>query len=260
MSETLFRRVDYSLQQLVDAIDLGSIGLPDIQRPFVWEASKVRDLFDSMFRGFPVGYLLFWENPPEDASETQIGIGEHGHKRPSRLIIDGQQRLTSLYAVMKGKAIIDQGFREKRIQIAFHPLTTRFEVTSAAIRKSNEWIDDISSKVFANGAGTFTRANQYISGLQARREVTSEEQNLAAKNIERLLSPKNYLFHALEIHAESDEEDVAKVFVRGSCRGMHLNQAIAGDKSLQFLSSANTVLYWLRLLPDRTSRLRRTAC
>ena len=77
MSETLFRRVDYSLQQLVDAIDLGSIGLPDIQRPFVWEASKVRDLFDSMFRGFPVGYLLFWENPPEDAGETQIGIGEH---------------------------------------------------------------------------------------------------------------------------------------------------------------------------------------
>jgi hypothetical protein len=225
MSETLFRRVDYSLQQLVDAIDIGSIGLPDIQRPFVWEASKVRDLFDSMFRGFPVGYLLFWENPPEDAGETQIGIGEHGHKRPSRLIIDGQQRLTSLYAVMKGKAIIDQDFREKRIQIAFHPLTTRFEVTSAAIRKSNEWIDDISNKVFANGAGTFTLVNQYISGLRAHREVTPEEQDLAAKNIERLLSLKNYPFHALEVHAEADEEDVAEVFVRVNSQGKRLNQA-----------------------------------
>ncbi len=126
---------------------------------------------------------------------------------------------------MKGKAIIDQDFREKRIQIAFHPLTTRFEVTSAAIRKSNEWIDDISNKVFANGAGTFTLVNQYISGLRAHREVTPEEQDLAAKNIERLLSLKNYPFHALEVHAEADEEDVAEVFVRVNSQGKRLNQA-----------------------------------
>ena len=123
MSETLFRRVNYSLQQLVDTIDLGSIGLPDTQRPLVWAASKVRDLFDSMFRGFHVGYLLFRENPPEGTGERQIGIGEHGHKRPSRLIVDDQQRPTSLYAVMKGKAIIDQDLssRSPRSRVTSRP-------------------------------------------------------------------------------------------------------------------------------------------
>ncbi len=62
MSETLFKKVDYSLSKLVDDIEMGSIGLPDIQRPFVWKNAKVRDLFDSIYRGYPVGYFLFWQN------------------------------------------------------------------------------------------------------------------------------------------------------------------------------------------------------
>src|SRR5215470_19221953 len=99
MSElkTCFKRVDYDLSGLLHYIDIGDIGLPDIQRPFVWPNSKVRDLFDSMYRGFPVGYLLFWENNASGAK--QIGVGLKQHPEPSRLIVDGQQRLTSLYAV-----------------------------------------------------------------------------------------------------------------------------------------------------------------
>ena len=64
MSElkTFFKRVDYDLAGLLHYLDIGDIGLPDIQRPFVWSNAKVRDLFDSMYRGFPVGYFLFWEN------------------------------------------------------------------------------------------------------------------------------------------------------------------------------------------------------
>jgi uncharacterized protein with ParB-like and HNH nuclease domain len=94
---TLFKRVDYDLAGLLNYIDLGDIGLPDIQRPFVWSSSKVRDLFDSMYRGFPVGYLLFWENANVDGTKA-IGTGEKVHKTPRLLIVDGQQRLTSLFA------------------------------------------------------------------------------------------------------------------------------------------------------------------
>jgi hypothetical protein len=95
MSETVFTKVDYTLSSLMDAIELGTISLPDIQRPFVWTNAKVRDLFDSMYQGFPVGYLLFWENASADDARV-IGTDKK-QKVPSLLIVDGQQRLTALY-------------------------------------------------------------------------------------------------------------------------------------------------------------------
>jgi uncharacterized protein with ParB-like and HNH nuclease domain len=100
MSETLFKQVNYTVGSLVEFIHLGQIGLPDIQRPFVWANTKVRDLFDSMYRGYPVGYLLFWQNA-FNGDARGIGTGPK-QKIPNLLIVDGQQRLTSLYAVVKG--------------------------------------------------------------------------------------------------------------------------------------------------------------
>lgn len=103
---TLFKEVNYNLAALVQQIDLGAIGLPDIQRPFVWPDTKVRDLFDSMYKGYPVGYLLFWANANiEGVNVKGIGTSEK-QKHPSLLIVDGQQRLTSLYAVIKGQAYV----------------------------------------------------------------------------------------------------------------------------------------------------------
>ena len=101
MKATLFKEVGYSLNKLIEDIDRGEIALPDIQRPFVWNASKVRDLFDSMYKGFPVGYLLFWANGAAPGAKR---IGTAGDSSAARLlIVDGQQRLTSLYSVLKGQ-------------------------------------------------------------------------------------------------------------------------------------------------------------
>ena len=100
MSATLFKEVNYSLSKLIADIDIGEIGLPELQRPFVWPNTKVRDLFDSMYKGFPVGYLLFWANGAGNGHK-QIGI-DTKQKVPRLLIVDGQQRLTSLYASFKG--------------------------------------------------------------------------------------------------------------------------------------------------------------
>jgi uncharacterized protein with ParB-like and HNH nuclease domain len=99
MSETQFKEVRYDLSSLVNYIEIGDIGLPDIQRPFVWKNTKVRNLFDSMYRGYPIGYLLFWQNAFTDGSRT-IGTDEK-QKVARLLIVDGQQRLTSLYAVVR---------------------------------------------------------------------------------------------------------------------------------------------------------------
>ena len=120
MAETVFKKVDYTLKDLVGYIQIGEIGLPDIQRPFVWKNAKVRDLFDSMYRGYPVGYLLFWQNA---LTEDAKAIGEENKQKPRRLLIgDGQQRLTSLYAVIRGVPVLRENYEREAIQIAFNPL------------------------------------------------------------------------------------------------------------------------------------------
>lgn len=93
MATTLFKDTTYSVFGLVEDIQSGEVALPDLQRPFVWKATKVRDLFDSMYKGFPVGYLLFWQTGAE-AGGPQIGVGTK-QKAARLLIVDGQQRLTS---------------------------------------------------------------------------------------------------------------------------------------------------------------------
>ena len=122
----MYKNTNYSLTHLIEDIKHGNIALPDIQRPFVWSAAKVRDLFDSMYRGYPVGTLMFWETGAE-VGMRQVG-GGNSERVASRLIVDGQQRLTSLFAVLTGRSVLAKSFRVLRIQIAFHPTDETFEV------------------------------------------------------------------------------------------------------------------------------------
>ena len=223
MSGPLFKRIDCDVEYMVSAIDQGTIGLPDIQRPFVWSATKVRDLFDSMFRGYPIGYLLLWA-APEGEGTKQIGTAGHGTDSPATLIIDGQQRLTSLYAVIKGKPILNKNFEEKEIAISFRPSTGEFEVATVAHKRSAEWIANISH-VFIRSEGAYSIITQFISQLSEHRELKSDEQETVADNIQKLLQLKKYPFSALEINSSTDEEDVADIFVRVNSQGQKLNQA-----------------------------------
>jgi hypothetical protein len=218
----LFNEVGYSVSSLLDQIDLGVIGLPEIQRPFVWKKAKTRDLFDSMYRGYPVGYLLLWQNANTDGAKT---IGTDGkQKYPSLLIVDGQQRLTSLYAVVKGKPIIREDYSEGLIEIAFHPLEEKFEVTDAAIRNDKNWIPNISS-VWAKSTNVFELVNAYVNAKKSVREVSDEEVGKIQTNIMRLNGLMNYPFRALELLATVDEEQVSQVFVRINSMGKKLNEA-----------------------------------
>jgi hypothetical protein len=221
--KTLFRKVDWTVDGLLHYIDMGTIALPDIQRPFVWPATKVRDLFDSMYRGFPVGYLLFWENM-EDNNARMIGSKEKGHLIPSLLIVDGQQRLTSLYSVMKGKQIIDQSFRPTQIQVAFRPRDGKFEVPDAAIARDPEFIPNISS-VWTKNNSSFELITAFLKELKNRHTVDQEEENTIAQNLDRLFDLRNYPFTSLEIFSSVDEEEVADIFVRINSEGVKLNQA-----------------------------------
>lgn len=225
MSElkTCFKRVDYDLSGLLHYIDIGDIGLPDIQRPFVWSNVKVRDLFDSMYKGFPVGYLLFWENGPSEGVRS-IGVGTKQHTDPSRLIVDGQQRLTSLYAVLRGKKVIDSDYRERTIEIAFRPRDGKFEVADAAIRRDPEWISNIST-LWSSGKSSRKLVNDFIDQLSSKIDLDDDKEELISHNLDRLFDLQKYPFTALEIAPTVDEEQVADIFVRINSEGVKLNQA-----------------------------------
>ena len=227
MITTLFKEVGYSLSKLIDDIEMGQIGLPDIQRPFVWKNSKVRDLFDSMFRGYPVGYFLFWENRVGDKTK-QIGVNIH-QKIPDLLIVDGQQRLTSLFAVLKGIAIIRETYETEKIEIAFRPTDGKFEVCDAAIRRDPEYLPSISD-LFGIDASQYKIIGDYLDGLSAHRikndaVLSDSERKLCEQSLQQLFNLMNYPFTTLQLSASIDEEQVADVFVRINSEGKKLNQA-----------------------------------
>jgi len=225
-----FKQVEYKLSNLLQYLDIGDIALPDIQRPFVWSNTKVRDLFDSMYRGFPVGYFLFWENLHDDRAR-QIGLGEKQHES-SRLIIDGQQRLTSLYAVFRGKQVLDENYRERNIEIAFRPRDGRFDVANAPIRRDPEWISNIS-EILNSDQSNYRDVRSFLERLKRKSAVSEEEEEQISHNFDRLFDLQNYPFVAMEIAESVDEEQVANIFVRINSEGAQLNQ---GDFILTLLS------------------------
>ena len=200
---------------------MGEIGLPDIQRPFVWKNTKVRDLFDSMYRGYPVGYLLLWENGLAD--DKTIGIDTKA-KPPRLVIVDGQQRLTSLYAVIKGVPVVRNNYESEKIRIAFNPIEERFEVADAATRHDNAFIPDIS-RVWSSETNLIAFTNQYIHDLQTSRALTDEETERIQNAIPKLQNLLTFPFTALELASDISEEDVSDVFVRINSQGTPLNQA-----------------------------------
>ena len=222
MSKTLFNQVNYTLGSLVEALALGQIALPDLQRPFVWKNAKVRDLFDSMYRGYPVGYLLFWQNAFAPDSRT-IGA-EQKQKTASLLIVDGQQRLTSLYAVVRGVPVLRSDFTTEQISIAFSPLEERFEVADAAIRKDPSFIPSISA-IWDPKSDIFALVDDYLERLGAARELSPEEHRKIKQAITKLHALTTFPLTALELSASLEDEEVAEVFVRINSKGTPLNQA-----------------------------------
>ena len=222
MSSTLFNQVNYTLGSLMNAIELGTIGLPDLQRPFVWKNTKVRNLFDSMYRGFPVGYLLLWQNAN---AEGAYGIGsDEKQKVPNQLIVDGQQRLTSLYAVIKGVKVFRADYKEELIQIAFNPLMERFEVADAAIKRDRSFIPNISV-LWRPDADLFGLVDTYLESLSSVQTLEAEETLRVKKSVTRLQNMMAFPFTALTLAPDIDEEQVSEIFVRINSAGKSLNQA-----------------------------------
>ena len=231
MAQELFERVDRKVGNLLDDVMNGRIGLPDLQRPFVWADSKVRNLFDSMMKGFPIGYVMLWASPADYTNTKSIGVGDKQFKRPDDLVIDGQQRLTSLLAAISGVEVLDKNFKPRRIKISFDPLEKDFQVWTQAFERSPKYIADISEVFKAHETLQISKFRRsIINRMNEGRlkndqpELTDEEQDQIEDNINALLNLRNYTIPTLRILSKADEEDVAEIFRRVNSGGQNLNE------------------------------------
>lgn len=174
-----------------------------------------------MYKGFPVGYLLFWDVGAE-AGARSIGT-DTKDRVPRMLIVDGQQRLTSLYAVITGTPIVRSDYSEGPIRIAFRPSDATFAVTDAAIGKDPEFIADVS-KLWVPGERR-NEERRFLRRLREKRALSESETDALSEAIDRVHDLQNYPFKAVELAASVDEERVAEVFVRINSEGVTLNQA-----------------------------------
>ena len=173
MGKELFNNIPSKVGDLINDVKSGRIGLPDLQRPFVWRDNKVRDLLDSMLKGFPIGYIMLWESPANYDRTSHIGDNEKMYKNPDDLVIDGQQRLTALLAAMEGVKIKDKNYNERPIKIGFNPLTREFKVWTMAVERSPEFINSVSDVFDADKDHAVAKFRKnYITALnQAQRTV-----------------------------------------------------------------------------------------
>ncbi len=232
MGKQLFKNIPSKVGDLVNDVRNGRIGLPDLQRPFVWKDNKVRDLFDSMLKGYPIGYVMLWESPADyETKKNKIGVNEKIYDEPKELVIDGQQRLTALIAAIYGVKVKDKNFAEREIKISFNPLTKEFAVWSFAFERDNEWISKVSEVFLAKENNTLIAfRRKLIKDINEGREkkglafLTDNEEALIEENINELLNLLEYSLPTLEINYNADEEDVADIFVRVNSGGQKLTE------------------------------------
>ena len=205
----------YSVQSILGLIESGDIAIPEIQRPFVWDSTKVRDLVDSLYHGYPTGYLITWKNP--DVKIKGGGIAEG-----KTVLIDGQQRVTALTAALAGKPVLNDDYESKRVKIAFNPLydgdDTPFAVLTPVIGKDSRWISDVA-EFFAPDFDSWSFVNGYIEANPGcdPRVVNARITDLRAIATRQL--------GCIVVAADCSIDEVTDIFIRINSKGAVLSQA-----------------------------------
>ncbi len=199
------------IQIILAWVKSGEIAIPEIQRPFVWDSSKVRDLMDSLYQGYPVGYVIAWKNPNVRLKDGSLSEGK-------KILIDGQQRVTALTAAILGEYVVDKTYQRVKIKIAFNPLSEKFEVQNPAILKDKIWLHDISEAI-SGKIDLFEIAENYF---ESNPEVDKKQVRNAFTN---LINITNKPVGIIELAHDLDIETVTEIFIRINSKGVVLSQA-----------------------------------
>lgn len=201
----------HPIETLLTWVKSGEIAIPEIQRPFVWEATKVRNLLDSLYHGYPVGYLIVWRNPTIKLKDGTASAGK-------RILIDGQQRITALMAALLGREVLTKDYETVRIRIAFNPLEHKFEVANPAIQKNAAWIADIA-EVFAPETSITEITDTYFD------KNPDSDRRQISRTLESLRKITNNHVGVIELSDDLDIETVTEIFIRVNSAGTELSQA-----------------------------------
>lgn len=199
------------IETVLSWVKSGEIAIPEIQRPFVWDATKVRDLMDSLYQGYPIGYLIAWKNPNVKLKDGSIAEGK-------KILIDGQQRVTALTAAILGEYVINKEYRKVKIKISFNPLEEKFEVFNTAIAKDSIWIPDIS-EVFLPSVNMFEFVQNYCAANQGA------DLSLIFNRLDNLKKIDTKQIGLIELDSDLDIETVTEIFIRINSKGVSLSQA-----------------------------------
>ncbi len=211
MNEQKYSVNQHLIETIITWVKSGEIAIPEIQRPFVWDSSKVRDLMDSLYQGYPIGYIIAWRNPNVRLKDGTFSEGK-------RVLIDGQQRVTALTAAILGQQVINKDYKRVRIQIAFNPIEEKFEVLNPAIEKDKKWLNDISP-IITNEV----RLSKVIRDYCEQNPETNEGE--IEDVLENLKSITKKQIGLIELAGNLDIEMVTEIFIRINSQGVELSQA-----------------------------------
>lgn len=201
----------HSIDNILTLVKMDEIAIPEIQRPFVWDSTKVRNLLDSLYNGYPVGYLIAWKNPNIRLKDGTSSAGK-------RILIDGQQRVTALMAALLGREVMTKDYETTRIRIAFHPIEEKFEVRNSAIAKNPSWIEDVAP-VFAPNTSLFELVDDYA---EANPDADRKSISLVLEKLRHITT--NHV-GVIDLADDLDIETVTEIFIRVNSAGTELSQA-----------------------------------
>ena len=207
---TRYRVTQSAVSQLLEDVRREQIAIPELQRPFVWDSPKVRDLMDSLYNGYPVGYLITWQS---------VGAHLKGGTTAAhqQILIDGQQRVTALRAAVAGLPVISKAYKTAHIRIAFNPLTEEFATLTPVLAKDSQWISDISE--FFNAPATFGFVRAY---LEANPDIDAAQVEVALTRLEGI---KHAQIGVIALNDDLDVETVSEIFIRINSKGVPLSSA-----------------------------------
>lgn len=211
-----------TIEEILGWIKQGKIGLPEMQRPFVWSTAKVRDLIDSLYNGYPIGYIVTWQNPA-------VGLKNDSSSNNKEIIIDGQQRLTALKAALSGEKVVSQQYITKRIKISFKPSTGEFNTLNSAIEKDPLWINDISD-IFKSDFNSYS----YVTDNAKKLGMAPED---LGATLQKLLAIRQSEIGDIKLGYNLSIGAVTDIFNRINSKGVSLSSA---DLAMSRLS-ADTV-------------------
>lgn len=215
MNHEKFQLRQFSIGSILGMIEAKQFVIPEIQRPFVWKRTQVRDLIDSLYNGYPTGYIITWKNPDVQTKDGGVSNGRN-------ILIDGQQRVTALMTALSGIEVLDDDFNNERIKIAYNPLeadaSKRFAVQDASHLKNKKWIPDIS-EIFKQSFSSYKFTDKYH---EANPEI---DQDTISEAVDRVKEIANRQIGVIELDHTLDIDEVTEIFIRINSKGISLSQS-----------------------------------